>query len=60
MTMPIFKRANAARLQHPDARGTPRGSAGALAALAEAIGAPSATMQPADGHPPVPNGGTIT
>ena len=33
---------------------------GALGALAEAIGAPSATMRPADGPPPVPNGGTIT
>ena len=44
----------------PDVRGTPRGSVGALAALAEAIGAPSATMRPADGPPPVPNGGAIT
>lgn len=33
---------------------------GALAALAEAIGAPRATVRPADVPPPVPNGGTIT
>ena len=33
---------------------------GALAALAESIGAPRVTMRPADVPPPVPNGGTIT
>ena len=33
---------------------------GALAALAEAIGAPRATVRPTDVPPPVPNGGTIT
>jgi acetolactate synthase-1/2/3 large subunit len=33
---------------------------GALAALAEAIGAPRATTWPADEPPPVPNGGAIT
>jgi acetolactate synthase-1/2/3 large subunit len=33
---------------------------GALGALAEAIGAPSATMRPAYGPPPVPSGATIT